>query len=71
MTLNQFLAADRAEQMKAIWRTILISEKTDTEFTYSLYQLFDFYVEVKVSIKDKKVCKFECFSQPQNRFQII
>ena len=71
MTLNQFLAADGAEQMKAIWRTIFISEKADSEFTYSLYRLFDFYVEVKVCTKDKKVCKFECFAQPQIRYKII
>ncbi|SDC15208.1 hypothetical protein [Niabella drilacis] len=71
MTLNQFLAADKTEQMNAFWRTIFISERTDSEFTYSLYALFDFYVEVKVSIKDQKVCRFECFKQPQTRYEVI
>ncbi|MGJ7029972.1 hypothetical protein [Niabella hirudinis] len=71
MTLNQFLAADKTEQMNAMWRTSFISESTDSEFTYSLYSLFDFYLEVKVSIQDKNVCRFECFKQPQVRYAII
>ncbi|MBZ4192251.1 hypothetical protein [Niabella beijingensis] len=71
MTLNQFLEADNADQMKAIWQAVFVSEKTDKEFTYSLYRVFDFFVEVKVSVKNKDVCKFECFNKAQVRFPVI
>ncbi|MBZ4190929.1 hypothetical protein [Niabella beijingensis] len=60
MTLNEFLSCDELEQLNALWRAELVAETKEEAYTYSLYKLDDFYVRVKVAVKDKSVCGFEC-----------
>ncbi|MBO9596009.1 MAG: hypothetical protein J7599_24110 [Niabella sp.] len=65
MTLNQFLQASEAEQLRILWNARFVSERWEAEEVLcTRYQVFDFYVEV--CVKNHTVMAFNYFNIEQN-----
>lgn len=48
MTLYQFNALDEMEQIEAVWnKGVLLAERKDEKYEYTLYQIDSFYVELR------------------------
>ncbi|MCD2421552.1 hypothetical protein LQ567_02185 [Niabella pedocola] len=65
MTLDQFLQASEAEQLRILWNARFVSERwEEEEVLCTRYQVFDFYVEV--CVKHHTVMAFNYFNVAQN-----
>ena len=52
LTLYQYNDLDELEQFEVIWNSgILLAKRTDQTYTYTLYSLWNFYVEMKRHIE--------------------
>ena len=62
ITLYEFNSLNEFEKGEALWEYgVHVSERFDGEFGYSLYQLNDFYVEVKYNGGINAITKFTSF----------
>lgn len=51
MTINQFDNLDETEQIEAVWNSgLLFSQRQDEIYSYTLYQIDNFFVELKTHI---------------------
>jgi len=63
MTLYEFNALTEFDKGEALWEHgVHVSERFDTECWYSLYQLHNFYVEVKYNGGISAITKFTSFN---------
>ena len=62
ITLYEFNSLNEYEKGAALWDYgVHVSERFDNEYGYSLYQLNDFYVEVKYNGDINEISKFTSF----------
>lgn len=67
MTLYEYRMLDELEQLEAVWNFgIKLAERSETVFTYTLYAIDSFYVEVKRHINNEGYVDFRpfCSSTP-------
>ena len=63
ITLYEFNSLAEHEKGECLWEYgVHVSERFDDKFGYILYQLHDFYVEVKYDCTDNCITKFTSFS---------
>lgn len=63
MTLYQFNMMDEMEQIETVWnRGVLLAERKDQNYEYSLYQIDSFYVELRNEPGDKGYNAMKTFS---------
>jgi hypothetical protein len=62
ITLYEFNSLDEFEKGAALWEYgVHVTERFDEECGYSLYQLNDFYVEVKYNDGANEISRFTSF----------
>ena len=64
MTLYQFNALDESEQAEAVWSSVQIGDRRDDVYSFLLYQIDSFYVEVYYHREYNLIRKFRGFSNP-------
>ncbi len=63
MTLYQFNLLDKMEQAEVLWdKAVMVSDRSDETYKYVLYQLDNFYVEVKYHIEYNVIHGLRSFS---------
>jgi hypothetical protein len=63
ISLYEFNSLNEFHKGEALWEYgIHVSQRTEGEIGYSLYQLHDFYVEVKYNGRINAITKFTSFS---------
>jgi hypothetical protein len=76
MTLQEFIGLDKQQQQQA-WREkgVKLAERVQPDFRYELYQVDDFYVEVKIQIPGEDgfvgLQTFETTEQLEPYFQLM
>ncbi len=63
ITLYEFNSLAENEKAECLWEYgVHVSERFDNKYTYVLYQLSNFYVEVKYDCDDNLILKITSFS---------
>ena len=67
MTLQQFVQLDKPGQQQALLKDgVKLAERIQPDFKYELYQLDDFYIEVKIQIpEDGGFVGLQTFEKPE------
>jgi hypothetical protein len=55
MTLDQFNKLSQLEKLKTVWASVVIAKRADEIFHYELYQINNFYVEVRIWKENKSI----------------
>ncbi|WP_300603830.1 hypothetical protein [Niabella sp.] len=69
MTKDEFLTANRVDQLKAIKTAKVIWERKEEHHIMTLYKLSDLYIQASVS-KEEQTIRFDCFGVLKNTQKI-
>ena len=58
MTLNQFFALDKNGQANATWAGDFLEQRAEGDYSYNLYNLGEFLVEVKYNRNENRIESF-------------
>ncbi|KAA9038734.1 hypothetical protein FW778_14415 [Ginsengibacter hankyongi] len=65
MTLYEFNALDEMEQAEAVWDSVFIADREDSEHNILLYQRDAFYIEVYYHKEYNVIRRFRSFSSTE------